>query len=105
MNKENIEKYIKNHLTDATLDGLADEIGCSRFYIEPWVRSVMNISFSQLIKKRRCEFAAKFLIETDLSVRKIIDLRETKTTASSKKIFKEEYSSVPFEFRKGKDKL
>ena len=90
MNKEIIEKYINNHLTDATLDGLADEIGYSRFYIEPWVRSVMNMSFSQLIKKRRCEFAAKFLTETDLSAQKIIELSGYKNESFFRKIFKEE---------------
>ena len=103
MNAERIEEYIKNHLTDATLDGLADEIGYSRFYIGPWVRSVMNISFSQLLKKRRCEYAAKLLSETDMSVQEIIERTGYKNESFFRKIFKEQYGSAPFDFRKEKN--
>lgn len=103
MNKEKIEDYIKTHLTDATLEGLADEIGYSRFYIGPWVRSVMNISFSQLLKKIRCEYAAKLLTETDMSVQEIIELTGYKNESFFRKIFKEQYGSAPFEFRKEKN--
>lgn len=67
MNAKKIEEYIKNHPEDATLDGLADEIGYSRIYIDAYVRSVMNISFSQLLRKMRCEYDGKLPKETDLS--------------------------------------
>ena len=56
MSKERIEEYIKNHLEDATLDGLADELGYSGIYIDAYVRSVMNVSFAQLLRKIRGEY-------------------------------------------------
>ncbi|MBQ7974278.1 MAG: helix-turn-helix transcriptional regulator [Clostridia bacterium] len=102
MNVEKIEEYIRENLADATLEGLADKIGYSRFYIGPWVRSVMNMSFSQLLKKRRCEYAAKLLKETDLSVQEIIEMTGYKNESFFRKIFKDAYGSAPFEYRKKK---
>ncbi len=95
-----IEQYISQHMQDATLSGLADELGYSAVYTGGLVKRLIGMPFSKALQSQRCRKAAQMLLDTDLSIREIIDEIGYENESFFRKMFKEKYGKNPLEFRK-----
>ena len=98
--KKEILAYVENTLAEATLGGLAREMGYSLQYTGTLVKRLLGVSFSELLQERRCARAAKLLKKTDLSVQEIIHLVGYKNESFFREIFKERYGTSPLSYRK-----
>lgn len=95
-----IELYVRRNIKNATLKGLAEDMGYSTVYTGSLVKRLMGMSFSKVLQDRRCRTAAQMLMETDRSVQEIIDEVGYENESFFRKIFQEKYGKNPLEFRK-----
>ena len=92
--------YMEAHLFEATLNGLACEMGYSLQYTGVLVKRLLGRSFSALLQERRCAEAANLLKKTDLSVQEIINRVGYTNESFFRDIFKKQYGVSPLSFRK-----
>jgi AraC-like DNA-binding protein len=98
--KKKILSYIEDGLSEATLDGLAREMGYSLQYTGTLAKRLLGVSFSELLQEKRCAAAAKLLKKTDLSVQEIIHRVGYKNESFFREIFKAHYGASPLAYRK-----
>lgn len=98
--KKKILSYIEDGLPEATLDGLAREMGYSLQYTGTLAKRLLGVSFSELLQEKRCAAAAKLLKKTDLSVQEIIHRVGYKNESFFREIFKAHYGASPLAYRK-----
>lgn len=103
INKQ-IEKFIEQNIKTASLDELSRNLGYSTVYTGNIVKKLTGMSFSKLVQAKRCKLASKLLIETDLSIKEIIENTGYENESYFRKIFKEKYGKNPLEYRKGRGK-
>lgn len=99
-----IDEYIDNHLTNVKLDELADVLGYSSVYTGSLVKKVTGMSFKKYVQKKRSEYAAGKLKNSDLPIENIISETGYENKNFFRKIFKEQYGKNPLEFRKGEQR-
>ncbi len=97
-----INSYITENLTDATIEQLSNIMGYSKAYTGILVKSVAKMPFSELLQIKRCEAAAKLLVETDLSVSEIINRVGYENESFFRKKFGKIYGVPPLKYRKTK---
>lgn len=68
------------------------------------IKKVMNESFSRILQERRCVFAAKLLVTTDLYVGEIINKIGYENESFFRRNFKEMYGKTPNQYRKTTEK-
>lgn len=95
------ENYIEQNIGNATLGGLAVCLGYTKSHTEKLVKKVTGTAFGNLLQKKRCDKAADMLLNTDLSIKEIIDFVGYKNENFFRKKFKERYGKNPLDFRKG----
>ncbi len=100
MKKQRVLEYINRHLKDVKLEDVSKILGYSRTYSATWIKKYMENTFSAILKKCRCEKAAQLLLETDLSVKQIIELCGYENDSFFRKNFYAEFGKTPLEYRK-----
>ena len=97
-----IEQYLSANMTCATIDGLSKALGYSKVYTGKIVKESMGMSFSDLLKTKRCEKASELLLSTDLPVSKIISETGYANETFFRRTFKQIYGKKPLEYRKNR---
>ena len=100
LTKKRIEIYIEENIRTANLAQLSMLLGYSTVYTGKLVKQLLGISFSKFVQAKRCDMAARKLIQTDLSIEAIIKEIGYENESFFRKIFKEKYGINPLEFRK-----
>lgn len=95
-----IDAYIDAHLTDATLEGLAAQVGYAETYVGELVRRTTGLSFSALLQDKRCAMAASLLLETDLSVAEIIARVGYRNENFFRERFRRKFGTSPYQYKK-----
>ncbi len=95
-----IESYLSAHLQDATLSGLARELGYSIVYTGTVVHEVTGDTFTTLLQKRRCAVAAEMLRSTDRTVAEIIRAVGYENETFFRRTFRTAYGVNPLVYRK-----
>ena len=104
MSRIKIDEYIDDHLTDASLDGLADFLGYSSVYTGALVKKVTGKTYKSLLQEKRLEIAENLLLQTEMSIDEIIKRTGYENASFFRRIFKEKYGVTPLNYRKRKDK-
>ena len=104
MSRNKIDEYIDGHLTDASLDGLADFLGYSSVYTGALVKKVTGKTYKSLLQEKRLEIAENLLLKTEMSIDEIIKRTGYENASFFRRIFKEKYGVTPLNYRKRKDK-
>ena len=95
-----IDVYIDNNICSITLENLAEFLGYSTVYTGNLVKKLTGKSFSRLIQSKRCKMAAKQLLNSNLSIKEIINNVGYENESFFRKIFKEKYGQTPFSYRR-----
>lgn len=102
--REKIETYIEQNLQSANIDELSKITGYSSVYMGNLVKTLTGETFSSRLLNKRCDVAAKMLLNTDLPIREIINRVGYNNENFFRKKFSEKYGINPLAFRKrGKD--
>ena len=104
MSRIKIDEYIDEHLTDSSLDGLADFLGYSPVYTGALVKKVTGKTYKSLLQEKRLGVAENLLLKTDMSIDEIIKRTGYENASFFRRIFKEKYGVTPLNYRKRKDK-
>ena len=98
--RRKIESYVSLNLADATLEGLAAEVGYSPVYMGVLVKQIYGDSFKKLLHEKRLGVASKMLLETEVSVGEVIKTVGYENESFFRKIFKEKYGQNPLNYKK-----
>lgn len=102
--REKIETYIEQNLQSANIDELSKITVYSSVYMGNLVKTLTGETFSSRLLNKRCDVAAKMLLNTDLPIREIINRVGYNNENFFRKKFSEKYGINPLAFRKrGKD--
>ena len=99
-----IDSYIEKNIKTANLEELSEMLGYSTVYTGSLVKEVTGKSFTKAVQEKRCSIAAEKLLNTDLSIEKIISDLGYENESFFRKIFNEKYGRNPLEYRKIGDK-
>lgn len=97
---QQIDGYIEKNIKTANLEELSAIIGYSNVYTGSLVKKFTGKSFTKLVQAKRCSIAAKKLLNTDLSIEKIVADVGYENESFFRKIFKEKYGKNPLDYRK-----
>ncbi|MDF2943402.1 MAG: transcriptional regulator [Herbinix sp.] len=98
---ELIEKVIMEHLhEDLSLEFIAEKVYLSPKYISRIFKEEKGINITQFITDCKLKKAAKLLIESNISLEKLIKLIGFSSTNYFIKKFKEKYSITPVQYRR-----
>ena len=100
--KRTVKAYFENHLSYATLGGLAAQLGYCPSYTGRWLKNNIGESFSELLLSTRCRTLAALLKETELCVSELIARTGYNNESFMRKAFYREYGCTPLEYRKRK---
>ncbi len=95
-----MDAYLHAHLSDATLSGLACELGYSKVYTGELVRKLSGICFSELLQQMRCHAAAELLLAGELSVEDVIARVGYKNESFFRSLFKKTFGVSPYHYKK-----
>lgn len=98
--KEAVLKYIDENPAQADAEEISRLLGYSRPYAGIWIKKHMGETFSSILQKRRCAFAARLLRETDLPIMEIIARTGYKNESFFRKAFYDIYGKSLLEYRK-----
>ena len=101
--KSKIQSFVEDNLQDVTLEKLAKELGYSKNYTSKLVFLTIGESFSDFIKNKRIDKAAKLLIETDLPISEIILKVGYENQSFFRAVFVKRYGTTPKKYRKNKE--
>ena len=97
---EKLNIYIDNNICSITLESLAEFLGYSTIYTGNLVKKLTGKSFSKLVQSKKCKLAAKQLLNSNLSIKEIINNIGYENESFFRKIFKEKYGQTPFSYRR-----
>lgn len=98
--RKRIDEYIGQNLKTAALSELAGILGYSSVYTGELVKKLTGKTFAKLLQSERCAVAAELLVNSDLSVKEIIESAGYENESFFREIFKERYGKKPLEYRK-----
>lgn len=98
--KNTVAVYLTEHLSDASLAELSKRLGYSPSYASRWLKHHMSDCFSNLLARARCEAAAAYLKNTELSVCEIIAMVGYQNETFFREIFAKQYGCSPLQYRK-----
>ncbi|HPX25417.1 MAG TPA: GyrI-like domain-containing protein [Treponemataceae bacterium] len=98
---ENTRAYIDSHFTQyISMEILSSVANLSPFHLSRLYSSLLGISITDYIQKKRIEYAGELLRSTDLSVLSISSEAGFNTLSNFNKLFKRRSGCTPAEFRK-----
>lgn len=94
--------FIAKNFKDSSLSiGLvADHLGKSTYYVSRLIKSNLNISYIDYVSSLRLSYAKKLLVETDMTVERIVREIGYLNVPSFHKKFKKNVGVAPLEYRK-----
>lgn len=98
--RHEIEQYLEQHLRQANLQSLAEQLGYSAVYTGALVKQLTGVSFSKLLQAKRCRAAADMLLQTDLPIAEIIHAVGYENESFFRDLFSEKYGKTPIQYRK-----
>lgn len=98
--KLKIEKYIEENIKIVSLASLSEYLGYSESYTGTVIKKMTGNSFSELLKKKRCDLAADLLTNSELPIQAIINSVGYENESFFRKMFKDIYGISPLKFRK-----
>ena len=98
--RQKIETYIQKNIKNANLNELSSILGYSVVYTGNVVKRVSGKTFAQLLQNARCVAAADRLLNTNLSIKEIIEDIGYENESYFRKIFREKYGKNPLNYRK-----
>lgn len=93
--------YILNHLTDVTLEKLAEHLGYSLPYTSRIIRQWTGSNFKDLTLRIKFERATRLLKDTRMSVRQISEAVGYENPENFMRMFKKRYGISPSQYRGG----
>lgn len=98
---ENTRAYIDSHFTQyISMEILSSVANLSPFHLSRLFSSLLGISITDYIQKKRIEYAGELLSTTDFSVLSVSSEAGFNTLSNFNKLFKNATGSTPAEFRK-----
>ncbi len=98
-NRKAVLRYIEENFASPSLSELAKVLGYSKSYTTLWIKKYMDSSFSDMVKDKRCEFAAELLLKTDMPIESIIRQTGCENGSFFRRIFKERYGKNLLDYR------
>lgn len=95
-----IDDYFGTHLQNASLGELAQTLGYSADYAGTVIKKLTGRTFSELLREKRCDMAAKLLRHTDSPIGDIIFQVGYENESFFRSVFKKMYGVLPAEYRK-----
>lgn len=93
-------RYISGHITDASLQGIADEFGYHPNYVCSLLKKETGKTFSEILLEQRMERAVALLQGTSLAVEKVSAMVGYSNPSNFHKAFREYYNKSPREYLK-----
>ncbi len=100
-----VEKYIEENIKNVTLNELAKILNYSSAYTSRWIRQNMQISYNELVQKKRCALAAKLLQNTNMPIGEIIAYVGYNNESFFRSKFSSIYGKKPSQFREQNKKI
>lgn len=95
------EQFVKVHFSEpVTIADAASELHCSSEYLGRIFHIHFKETFSGMLNRFRAEYAAKLLVESNMSIKEIINETGFNDPAYFRRIFFRRYASTPTAFRK-----
>ncbi len=95
-----IHTFIRKHLSDVTLQTIADEIGYSRSHTGRYIQAMTGKTFSELLQGMRIREAADLLTHSSNSIEEIMDTVGYTGKANFYKLFQQHYHMTPAAYRR-----
>lgn len=98
--REKCDRYLSEHLPDATLTGLAGMLGYAPVYAGRVAKNLWGVSFTARLTRVRCEHAAHLLTTTDLPITDIIRAVGYENESFFRRAFRARYGKNMLTYRK-----
>lgn len=101
-NFQKILSYVQNHFTDheLTAEQVASQAGYTKFYLSKLFKLYTSYSYIDYLTKLRMDYACRLMLETDLSIKEIVEKTGYLDDSSFRKKFKKLYGFSVTEYRK-----
>ena len=93
-------RYISGHITDASLQGIADEFGYHPNYVCSLLKKETGKTFSEILLEQRMDRAVALLQGTNLAVEKVSAMVGYSNPSNFHKAFREYFNKSPREYLK-----
>lgn len=98
--RKQIDTYIDRNIATANCKELAKFLGYSEVYTSNLVKKLTKKTFLENVQSKRCKIAADRLVNSELSIKEIINSVGYENESFFRKIFKEKYGQSPLSYRK-----
>ncbi len=95
-----IVSYINNNYKEANLDELSRLFNKPVPTLSKYIKNVLGCKFNELLKRKRFQQAAIFLVETDMSIAEIMNSVGYENSSYFYNEFKKRFGKSPADFRK-----
>ena len=101
-NMENVQEYIRNHLTDPNLSvkSVSEDLGISSTALSGMFSQQLGTTPARYIRKLRLEKAGDLLRTTSLSIQEVCDSCGFGSLETFHRVFREEYGITPGKLRR-----
>lgn len=100
---EQINRYFEENINTANLNDLSVKLNYSKNYLSELIKRITDKTFTQLLQERRCSFAARLLLETELPIEEIINIVGYQNKSFFRRKFQEYFKTTPYSYRKNKN--
>lgn len=95
-----INSYIEQNIKTANIKELSKILCYSTVYTGKLIKKITGMTFNRLLISKRCSIAAAMLINTELSVKEIINITGYENESFFRKAFKQKYGVTPSKYKK-----
>lgn len=101
-NFQKILTYVQNHFTDheLTAEQVAGQAGYTKFYLAKLFKLYTGLSYIDYLTQLRMDYARRLMLETNLSIKEIVEKSGYLDDSSFRKKFKKLYGLSVTEYRK-----
>jgi len=94
-----VTRYIDNHYQTAALSDLANEFHLPLSSLSKMIKQHTGVTFQELLIRKRCQKAAMFLLETNLTIEEIAETIGYENHSYFYRLFKKYYGMTPRKYR------